>query len=212
MKSIVISVYLCLAVAAVAQPVILGVTPDVLFVEVGASASFLVEISASAPPGDVTVLVSTTSWIASAPSRVTILLGQTQVQVPILGLAEGDCEVHFQLSGSVFVRNVAVRNDISDVTELTTWTRVLHQNAPNPFNPRTTIKFDLSESGPVHLSVFDVAGRLVRTLVDESMPQGSHEAVWDGRDATGQEVGSGSYLARLSFEGRVETVRMGLVR
>jgi flagellar hook assembly protein FlgD len=60
--------------------------------------------------------------------------------------------------------------------------------------------------------VFDVAGRLVRTLVDEGMPQGSHEAVWDGRDAKGRGVGSGTYLARLEFGGTVEVVRMGLVR
>lgn len=46
--------------------------------------------------------------------------------------------------------------------------------------------------------VFDLAGRLVRTLVDESRSQGSYEVVWDGRDSTGREVGSGTYLARLS--------------
>lgn len=83
---------------------------------------------------------------------------------------------------------------------------------PNPFNPRTTIKYDLPEASPVRLSVFDVAGRWVRTLVDDSMPQGRHEAVWDGRDSSGREVGSGSYLARLEFGGQVETVRMGLIR
>jgi hypothetical protein len=88
----------------------------------------------------------------------------------------------------------------------------LYPCRPNPFNPRTTIKYDLPESGPVRLSVFDVAGRLVRTLVDESMAQGSHEAVWDGRDSSGREVGSGSYLARLEFGGKVEVARMGLVR
>jgi hypothetical protein len=88
----------------------------------------------------------------------------------------------------------------------------LYPCRPNPFNPRTTIKYDLPAAGPVRLSVFDVAGRLVRTLVDESMPQGSHEAAWDGRDSTGREVGSGSYLARLEFGGKVEIVRMGLVR
>jgi hypothetical protein len=88
----------------------------------------------------------------------------------------------------------------------------LSQNVPNPFNPRTTIKYDLPATGAVRLTVFDVAGRLVRTLVDESMPQGSHEAVWDGRDSSGREVGSGSYLARLEFGGKVETVRMGLIR
>ena len=64
----------------------------------------------------------------------------------------------------------------------------------------------------MRLAVFDLAGRLVRTLIDASLPQGSHEAVWDGRDESGREVGSGSYLARLEFGGMVETVRMGLVR
>lgn len=88
----------------------------------------------------------------------------------------------------------------------------LYPCQPNPFNPQTTIRFDLPTSGPVRVSVFDIAGRLIRTLVDQKMPQGRHEAVWDGRDASGRDVGSGTYLARLNFEGRVETVRMGLVR
>jgi hypothetical protein len=88
----------------------------------------------------------------------------------------------------------------------------LYPSQPNPFNPQTTVKYDLPESGPVRLSVFDVAGRLVRTLVDDTMPPGSHEAVWDGTDSSGRAVGSGSYLARLEFGGKVEVVRMGLVR
>ncbi len=89
---------------------------------------------------------------------------------------------------------------------------VLSQNCPNPFNPRTSLRFDLPQAGYVRLSVFDVAGRVVRTLVDEGMSQGSHEVAWDGLDSAGRAVGSGTYLARLSFGGRVETVRMGLVR
>jgi hypothetical protein len=88
----------------------------------------------------------------------------------------------------------------------------LYPCQPNPFNPQTTVKYDLPAAGSVRLSVFDVAGRLIRTLVDDSMPQGSHEAVWDGADLSGRAVGSGSYLARLEFGGMVEVVRMGLVR
>lgn len=57
----------------------------------------------------------------------------------------------------------------------------------------------------VRLSVYDVAGHLVRTLVDESLAQGSHEAVWDGRDSSGREVASGSFMARLESGGKVET-------
>jgi hypothetical protein len=89
---------------------------------------------------------------------------------------------------------------------------VLQGATPNPFNPRTAIRFDLPKAGAVRLSVFDVAGRLVRTLVDGGLAQGSHEYAWDGRDEAGRAVGSGSYLARLEFGGAVETVRMGLVR
>ena len=88
----------------------------------------------------------------------------------------------------------------------------LYSAAPNPFNPRTTIRFDLPAAGQAQLSVYDLAGRLVRVLVEGEIPAGSHEAVWDGRDSTGRSSPSGSYLARLVAGGKVEVVRMGLVR
>lgn len=88
----------------------------------------------------------------------------------------------------------------------------LSSSYPNPFNPRTTLRFDLPVGGRIHLEVFDVAGRLIRTLLDADLPAGSHQAVWDGKDERGTGVASGSYFARLSADGRVETVRMGLVR
>ena len=88
----------------------------------------------------------------------------------------------------------------------------LHAVQPNPFNPRTTVRFDLPIAGPVRLAVYDVAGRLIRTLVDADQPSGTHAAAWDGRDASGCSVASGSYFARLEAGGKVETVRMSLVR
>jgi alpha-tubulin suppressor-like RCC1 family protein len=88
----------------------------------------------------------------------------------------------------------------------------LYPNAPNPFNPMTTLRFDIPVGGRVHLAVYDVAGRLVRVLVEEELPAGTHQAVWDGRDSAGRAVASGSYFARLEAGGKVETVRMGLVR
>ncbi len=88
----------------------------------------------------------------------------------------------------------------------------LYPCRPNPFNPSTTINFDLPQDGRVALEVYDVRGSLVRFLVDADLPRGSHRATWDGRDASGRAVASGSYFARLEAGGRVETVRMSLVR
>jgi len=84
--------------------------------------------------------------------------------------------------------------------------------APNPFNPRTTIRFGLSAAGRVRLTVYDIAGRRVRTLVDAILPSGTHEAIWDGRDAGGRAAASGSYFARLEAGDTVQALRMSLVR
>ncbi|MBK9777878.1 MAG: T9SS type A sorting domain-containing protein [bacterium] len=72
-------------------------------------------------------------------------------------------------------------------------------NVPNPFNPSTTIRFDLAGGGTVDLRVFDVRGRLVRTLATGAVyVQGRHEVVWDGRDERGQAVASGVYVVELT--------------
>jgi hypothetical protein len=88
----------------------------------------------------------------------------------------------------------------------------LYPCQPNPFNPRATIRFDLPAAGQAQLSIYDLAGRLVRVLVEWEIPAGSHEAVWDGRDTTGRSSPSGNYLARLVAGGKVEGVRLSLVR
>jgi hypothetical protein len=89
---------------------------------------------------------------------------------------------------------------------------VLHGNAPNPFNPATTIRFELSEASDVRLAVFDVDGRLVRTLVDSYKASGRHQARWDGRDARGAPLSSGIYYYRLTVAGEIASKRMALVK
>lgn len=89
---------------------------------------------------------------------------------------------------------------------------VLHPCKPNPFNPQTMLRFDLPASGPVHLRIFDLRGRQVATLIDEEVPAGRHEVIWNGRDASGRGVPSGVYLSRLEAGGRVVHGRMSLVR
>ncbi len=67
------------------------------------------------------------------------------------------------------------------------------QNRPNPFNPRTSIRFGLPAAGRVSVDLFDASGRKIRTLIDERRDAGFHTVVWDGRDAENHPVGSGVY-------------------
>jgi fibronectin-binding autotransporter adhesin len=80
----------------------------------------------------------------------------------------------------------------------------LAQNAPNPFNPSTTIRFGVPDAGQVKLVISDVTGRHVRTLVDKQLDYGSHISVWDGLDASGRECGSGVYVYRLTWHQPIE--------
>ncbi len=85
-------------------------------------------------------------------------------------------------------------------------------NYPNPFNPRTTIAFATTADGPVQVAIFDLGGRLVRTLLDEHRAAGRHDLVWDGTDAVGQAQPSGQYLCRLSSAEGTVAKALTLVR
>jgi len=88
----------------------------------------------------------------------------------------------------------------------------LEQNTPNPFNPTTTIRFGLPAEGQVQLVVYDITGRVVRTLVDNQMEAGVHAVTWDGRDAVGRDVASGTYIYRLVAPNGVLVKRMVMVK
>lgn len=83
---------------------------------------------------------------------------------------------------------------------------------PNPFNPRTTLNFMITEEGPVKLSVYDVGGRLITTLVNEHLSSGRCEILWQGKDSTGRNTPSGVYFARLETGGQMILGRMTLIR
>jgi hypothetical protein len=84
---------------------------------------------------------------------------------------------------------------------------------PNPFNPSTTIRFDLPRAGTVDLAVHDLRGRLVRTLAsDLALDAGRHGLVWDGRDTRGATVASGVYLVVFRSGGQTVTRQMTLLK
>jgi predicted GH43/DUF377 family glycosyl hydrolase len=88
----------------------------------------------------------------------------------------------------------------------------LSQNFPNPFNPVTTICYQLPESSRVTLAIYDLLGQKVQVLVDGFVDAGYRSVVWDGRDGFGREVGSGVYLVRMQAKDFVEVRKMALIR
>jgi hypothetical protein len=85
-------------------------------------------------------------------------------------------------------------------------------NAPNPFNPETGIVYSLPVSGRVNVSVYDLRGRIIRNLVDETQPAGEHRLRWNGRDAAGATVSTGLYFCRLSSGGVMATRKLLLLK
>jgi hypothetical protein len=83
---------------------------------------------------------------------------------------------------------------------------------PNPFNPQTTIRYDVPSAGRVVVSVYDAMGARVATLVDRHRAAGSYTAEWEGRDERGAAVSSGVYFVRVEFGGRTMTRKLELVK
>ena len=88
----------------------------------------------------------------------------------------------------------------------------LAQNFPNPFNPSTLIKFDMKDKGFVALKVYNVAGQLVRTLVNGTKDAGSHTITWDGKNNRGGAVASGIYFYKMETKDFSQTKKMVMLR
>lgn len=84
--------------------------------------------------------------------------------------------------------------------------------APNPFNPATTIQFNLPRPGRIDLAVYDLAGRRVRTLATAYAASGEQRFDWDGKSDSGRDVASGTYFARLEADGSVTSTHLKLIR
>ncbi len=123
---------------------------------------------------------------------------------------------YFLLTATDFSGNestAAMQGQVSATAGSTPHRFALHGNYPNPFNPVTSIVFELENEAPVQLAVFDVAGRLVRSLIDgQVMGSGRHEKVWDGRDESGRQVAGGVYFYRIRSTEFSATRPMSLVK
>jgi hypothetical protein len=83
----------------------------------------------------------------------------------------------------------------------------LYHNYPNPFNPTTTIRYDVKENAKLKLAIYDQLGRLIKTLVDDMKVPGNYAVTWDGTDTMGQQVSSGFYFYRLASGAFSQTLK-----
>ncbi len=106
----------------------------------------------------------------------------------------------------------AIEDDAEVAYDGTPASFVMHRSYPNPFNPMTTIKFELYEPGHVKLMVYDLSGHVVRTLVDENLPAAVHHRQWDSTDDQGRRVASGTYYFRLASNEHTDVQKVMMVK
>ncbi len=103
-------------------------------------------------------------------------------------------------------------NAIAPVTETLPKAFALKQNFPNPFNPVTSIAFELPAAKDVHLTVYNMLGQNIRTLVNDHREAGRYSVLWDGRDDSGRMVGSGVYFYQIQAGTFTQTAKMVLLK
>ncbi|MFC1726255.1 T9SS type A sorting domain-containing protein [candidate division KSB1 bacterium] len=90
---------------------------------------------------------------------------------------------------------------------------ILDNNYPNPFNPETNINFLLKKAGKVRITVYNVLGQKVKSIIDEYRREGIHKVTWNGTNNYGDKVSSGVYFYRLIVNGKVlDTKKMLMVK
>jgi len=128
----------------------------------------------------------------------------SSVQTPPIGQADGGSVMYFELE---FVFPVS-----SDDATVPPLAHLLKPNFPNPFNPSTTIIYTIPQTANTNLSIYNLKGQLVKTLVNDTVNVGEHRVVWNGTDNNGQSVSSGVYFYRLTTNGHSETRKMMLMK
>jgi hypothetical protein len=138
--------------------------------------------------------------------------GATHVQIVFkeFNYLEEACRSHAPLIDNIAIYATGVTTSIADAR---TGAFSLDQNYPNPFNPATRVRYEVPAPGTtVSLRIYDVTGRMVRTLEDGFVGPGLHVTHWDGTNEIGERVGSGVYFCRLAAPGVSRTRKMVLLR
>ncbi len=147
-----------------------------------------------------------------AATRIILSIPQPGEVWTLTMTGEFNDGTEFQFSDCVTLVGEPPRFDKPDRPYLLTGETRLMSASPNPFNPATTIAFELASPGQISITVYDVSGRMIRNLVNGHLPAGMHEVTWNGRDRNGATVVSGVYFYRLSAGEILQTKKMVLLR
>lgn len=167
----------------------------------------------------ITSVTSSNPYFSVSPASVSIPPDSSapfdvQFSAPVPGIQDGVLLFHHNGAASpdsVFVQADVITGIAADEVGIPR-AFALEPNYPNPFNPATTIRYRLPRPEHVRLTIYNLAGQTVRTLLNAPLPAGVHTGVWDGRDDRGREVASGVYLYRLSAGDFIQTRKMILIR
>jgi hypothetical protein len=148
---------------------------------------------------------------ATSPEYITFLRDENITNT--IGQQLYDAWVNHGRATPVLMAEATAAVDVtSAVGDEPRFSLALREPAPNPFTARTLVRFSLPATQPVQVAVYDLRGHRVRVLVDGTLPAGNHELGWDGRNAKGGTLASGTYFLRLQSGGKVLTQRMSLLR
>jgi len=114
-------------------------------------------------------------------------------------------------SGSFYIDDVTIDDPVG-IADAIPAEFQLHQNYPNPFNPTTMIRFDMPEDAKVHLAIFDITGRKVKTLINANVSAGYNQVVWDGTDHNGNPVSTGMYIYKLQAGDMIDVKKMTFLK
>jgi len=132
--------------------------------------------------------------------------GLLDVLVPVYGISEGEGQCQTVVIGWAGPPAQA------DISGPATGRAALHQSRPNPTSGGMSIEFSMPTEGNVQLRIFDVAGRVVRRLVDEHLAAGEYTIPWNGRHDDGTPAGTGNYYYQLRVDGEEQARRALLMR
>ena len=88
----------------------------------------------------------------------------------------------------------------------------IHQNYPNPFNPVTTLRYDLPEADLVNITIYDMLGREVKTLINQTQDAGYRSVIWDATNDYGKPVSAGIYLYQIHAGEYITTKKMVMLK